>query len=104
MGRHRAAGAVAATLGALVDLKSPWLQGHSSGVTRLVADAAAGGGLADQATRLRVAGYLHDIGRIAVSSRIWDKAGPLTGAERTRCTCTPSTASSSTGAYRSCAT
>ena len=73
---------VAATLGALVDLKSPWLQGHSSGVAGLVADAAAGGGLADQATRLRVAGHLHDLGRVAVSSRIWDKAGPLTGAER----------------------
>ena len=73
---------VAATLGALVDLKSPWLQGHSSGVARLAAEAAAGGGLADDAPRLCVAGHLHDLGRVAVSSRIWDKAGPLTDAER----------------------
>jgi HD-GYP domain-containing protein (c-di-GMP phosphodiesterase class II)/DNA-binding CsgD family transcriptional regulator len=73
---------VAATLGALADLKSPWLQGHSSGVARLVADAAAGGGVAEQATRLGVAGHLHDLGRVAVSSRIWDKVGPLTAAEQ----------------------
>jgi HD-GYP domain-containing protein (c-di-GMP phosphodiesterase class II) len=31
---------------------------------------------------VRVAGYLHDLGRIGVSSRIWDKPGPLTGSEK----------------------
>ena len=31
---------------------------------------------------LRIAGYLHDLGRIGVSSAIWDKPGPLSGAER----------------------
>ncbi len=31
---------------------------------------------------LRVAGYLHDLGRVGVSSAIWDKAGPLSTAEQ----------------------
>jgi HD-GYP domain-containing protein (c-di-GMP phosphodiesterase class II) len=31
---------------------------------------------------LRIAGYLHDLGRVGVSSAIWDKPGPLSGAER----------------------
>jgi DNA-binding NarL/FixJ family response regulator len=31
---------------------------------------------------MRVAGYLHDLGRVGVSSRIWDKAGPLSATER----------------------
>jgi HD-GYP domain-containing protein (c-di-GMP phosphodiesterase class II) len=31
-----------------------------------------------------VAGYLHDLGRIGVTSRIWDKPGPLTATERSQ--------------------
>ena len=30
---------------------------------------------------MRVAGYLHDLGRVGVSSRIWDKAAALTATE-----------------------
>lgn len=71
---------VARTFGDLVDLKSPRLQGHSAAVAGLAADAAGVLRLGD-AGRLRVAGYLHDLGRIAVSARIWNKAGPLTRAE-----------------------
>jgi HD-GYP domain-containing protein (c-di-GMP phosphodiesterase class II) len=72
---------VARTFGQLVDLKSPWLHGHSTGVGDLAADAALAMGLAEHAT-VRVAGYLHDLGRVAVSSRIWDKPGPLSTTER----------------------
>ncbi|WP_448072851.1 HD domain-containing phosphohydrolase [Georgenia yuyongxinii] len=72
---------VAQTFGDLVDLKSPWLPGHSAAVASLAADAAGVLGLAD-AERVRVAGHLHDLGRIAVSARIWSKNGPLSASER----------------------
>jgi HD-GYP domain-containing protein (c-di-GMP phosphodiesterase class II)/DNA-binding CsgD family transcriptional regulator len=73
---------VARTFGNLVDLKSPWLQGHSAGVGDLAAAAAGMLGLREDVDAVRVAGYLHDLGRIGVSSAIWDKAGPLSGMER----------------------
>ena len=73
---------VARTFGNLVDLKSPWLQGHSAGVGDLAAAAAGILGLRGNMEALRVAGYLHDLGRVGVSSAIWDKAGPLSTAEQ----------------------
>lgn len=72
---------VAHTFGDLVDLKSIWLHGHSSAVAGLAADAAAALGIPD-ADRVRIAGHLHDLGRIAISSRIWSKPGTLTRSER----------------------
>jgi HD-GYP domain-containing protein (c-di-GMP phosphodiesterase class II) len=60
-----------------VDLKSPFLVGHSSGVADLAAAAAEGMGLpAAEAVMIRRAGWLHDIGRIGVSSSIWAEPGP----------------------------
>jgi len=73
---------VARTFGNLVDLKSPWLRGHSAAVGDLAAGAAGTLGLGEDVDTLRVAGYLHDLGRVGVSSAIWDKAGPLSTAER----------------------
>ncbi len=73
---------VARTFGNLVDLKSPWLHGHSAGVGDLAAAAAGMLGLRDDVEILRAAGYMHDLGRVGVSSAIWDKAGPLSRAER----------------------
>ena len=73
---------VARTFGNLVDLKSPWLHGHSAGVGDLAAAAAGMFGLREDMDTVRVAGYLHDLGRVGVSSAIWDKAGPLSGIER----------------------
>jgi HD-GYP domain-containing protein (c-di-GMP phosphodiesterase class II) len=74
---------VTQTFGDIVDLKSPWLHGHSSAVADLAAEAAQtlGSGPAEVST-IRIAGHLHDLGRIGVSSRIWDKSGPLSTAER----------------------
>lgn len=72
---------VARTFGDLVDLKSPWLQGHSGAVAELAGRAGDLLGLPDS-SHLRVAGHLHDVGRVGVSSRIWSKAGPLTTTER----------------------
>ncbi|HEX6246312.1 MAG TPA: HD domain-containing phosphohydrolase [Nocardioidaceae bacterium] len=74
--------AVARTFGHLADLKSPWLQGHSSAVADLAAGAVTVLGLSDAERTVRIAGHLHDLGRVGVSSRIWDKAGPLTLGER----------------------
>lgn len=74
---------VARTFGDLVDLKSPWLQGHSAGVAALAAEAAVALGLGpDDVRAVRLAGHLHDLGRVGVSSRIWDKAGQLSATER----------------------
>jgi HD-GYP domain-containing protein (c-di-GMP phosphodiesterase class II) len=74
--------AVARAFGSLADLKSPWFQGHSSAVGDLAAAAVRGLGLADQVSKVRIAGYLHDLGRVGVSSRIWDKRSPLSASER----------------------
>jgi HD-GYP domain-containing protein (c-di-GMP phosphodiesterase class II) len=74
--------AVARTFGNLADLKSPWLQGHSAAVADLAAAAVQELGLDEHVQPVRVAGHLHDLGRVGVSSRIWDKAGPLSASER----------------------
>lgn len=64
------------------DLKSAFTVGHSSGVGVLAASAAERLGLSESdVTTIRQAGYLHDVGRVGVSSAIWDKPGPLTESE-----------------------
>jgi HD-GYP domain-containing protein (c-di-GMP phosphodiesterase class II) len=74
--------AVAQTFGALADLKSPWLQGHSAAVARLAGAAAETLGLPTaEVARLRVSGHLHDLGRLGVPSRLWDKPTELTRSE-----------------------
>lgn len=74
---------VARVFGDMVDLKSPWLHGHSSAVADLAAAAGRRAGLGQDALgRLRCAGHLHDIGRAGVSSRVWNKPGPLSTSER----------------------
>lgn len=73
---------VAATFGELADLKSPWLLGHSAAVADLAGRAAEQLALPLGAATVRLAGHLHDLGRAAVSSRIWDKDAPWTSTER----------------------
>lgn len=69
----------------LVDLKSPYLAGHSRGVANLAGEAArVSGQPADAVSTLRRAGLIHDLGRLGVSNAIWDKPGPLTQAESER--------------------
>jgi HD-GYP domain-containing protein (c-di-GMP phosphodiesterase class II) len=77
---HRLA-EVCRTFGDLADLKSPTLHGHSTAVGDLAGEAARRLRL-PEAERVRNAGYLHDLGRVAVSSAVWDKPGPLTRNER----------------------
>ena len=70
-------------MGAFSDLVSPYLSGHSSGVADLAATAAELHGFADvEVKTIRRAGFVHDMGRTAVSSRIWNKPGSLTAHER----------------------
>jgi len=69
----------------LVDLKSPYLAGHSRGVANLAAAAAQASGYPDDDVRVRRrAGLIHDLGRLGVSNAIWDKPGPITEAEAER--------------------
>ena len=65
-----------------VDMKSPYMNGHSRRCAQLAADAARVLGLPDEAvTALRHAALVHDFGTTAVPNSIWDKPGPLTRAE-----------------------
>ncbi|MFD2090616.1 HD domain-containing phosphohydrolase [Blastococcus deserti] len=60
------------------DLKSAYTAGHSRAVASLAGDAGLRCGLrGPEATDLRRAGWIHDVGRIAVSVPVWDKRGPL---------------------------
>ena len=69
----------------LVDMKSPWLAGHSRGVANLASAAARVAGYpGDDVAVLRRAGLIHDLGRLGVSNAIWDKPGPVTEAESER--------------------
>jgi len=64
------------------DLKSTYTLGHSSGVAALVEQAGRLAGLdAADVHVLLLAGLVHDIGEVSISSGIWNKPGPLTPAE-----------------------
>jgi HD-GYP domain-containing protein (c-di-GMP phosphodiesterase class II)/DNA-binding CsgD family transcriptional regulator len=58
------------------DLKSPWFTGHSRGVAALARAAAELVAPADAIAAYR-AGLLHDLGRVAVPTGIWERPGPL---------------------------
>jgi HD-GYP domain-containing protein (c-di-GMP phosphodiesterase class II)/DNA-binding CsgD family transcriptional regulator len=69
---------VAEVFADLVDLKSPYLLGHSRSVAALAGGAAERLRMpADTARDLAMAGLLHDVGRVAVSNAVWDKPGRL---------------------------
>jgi len=69
-------------IGDFVDLKCPFLLGHSRDVAALAAAAGTRLGLpAADVTAIRRAGYLHDVGRIGVSNQVWSKPAQLTEAE-----------------------
>ena len=83
---HRVAGTdldmVLEAMADLVDLKSPYLAGHSRGVANLAGAAARiSGHPADDVRAVRRAGLIHDLGRLGVANSVWDKPGLLTEAE-----------------------
>lgn len=71
--------AVAAAFGDMADLKTPFTLGHSAGVAELAGAAAGTMDLGDDAVRrVRRAGHLHDLGRVAVPNAVWERPKPLT--------------------------
>jgi HD-GYP domain-containing protein (c-di-GMP phosphodiesterase class II)/DNA-binding CsgD family transcriptional regulator len=65
-----------------IDLKSPYMGGHSRRCADLAADAARVLGLAEEdVTTLRRAALVHDFGTTVVPNSIWDKPGLLTRTE-----------------------
>jgi HD-GYP domain-containing protein (c-di-GMP phosphodiesterase class II) len=71
-----------AAMGNFSDLISPYFAGHSAGVAEL-ATAAGQRCRIDAAgvTTLRRAALVHDLGRVAVGARIWQKPEPLNADE-----------------------
>lgn len=73
---------IAEAFARIVDAKSPYTYRHSENVASIAVRIGDGLGFSRQGlTDLRRAGLLHDIGKLGVSSRILDKAGPLTDPE-----------------------
>ena len=71
--------AVAAAFADMVDLKTPFTLGHSSGVAALATAAAERVGLSSaEVARVRQAAFLHDLGRVGVPNSVWEKPGVLT--------------------------
>jgi HD-GYP domain-containing protein (c-di-GMP phosphodiesterase class II) len=68
-----------AAMGDFADLVSPYFVGHSAGVAELATKAGQRCRLepADLVT-LRRAALVHDVGRVAVPVRVWQKPAPLT--------------------------
>ena len=65
-----------------IDVKSPYMLGHSRGVADLAGAAGEQLGLGDGELRtLRRTGLVHGFGRLGVSNSIWDKRGPLGAGE-----------------------
>jgi HD-GYP domain-containing protein (c-di-GMP phosphodiesterase class II) len=71
-----------AAMGNFADLISPYLAGHSAGVAEL-ASAAGQRCRVDEAdtAMLRRAALVHDVGRVAIGARIWQKPGSLNADE-----------------------
>ena len=65
---------VARAFADMIDLKAPFMLGHSTHVGELASEAARHLGLGDdEITAVRRAGFLHDVGRVAVSNGVWEK-------------------------------
>ena len=65
-----------------MDLKSPFMLGHSAAVADLAGEAGGRLGLPPaEVPLLRRAGLVHGFGRLGVSNSIWDRPGPLSAGE-----------------------
>jgi len=68
-----------AAMGNFSDIAISHMVGHSGGVSEVVSAAARLLGFErGDLVRIRRAGLVHDLGRVAVPVRIWEKADPLT--------------------------
>lgn len=74
---------VARAFAEIIDAKSPFTYHHSTNVAKYARAVAYELGFEKQELRvINRAALLHDVGKLGVSSRILDKAGPLTQEER----------------------
>jgi HD domain len=72
-----------AAMGDFADLVSPSLSGHSSGVALLAEQAARHLGMGyPDVMAVRRAGFVQDIGRVAIRPRVWARDGALSPDER----------------------
>ena len=73
---------IAVAFAGVIDAKSPWTYHHSDRASVIAASLAGtlGAGMVE-VSDLRRAALLHDIGKLAISNRILDKAGGLSAAE-----------------------
>ena len=72
-----------AAVGDFADLASSYLVGHSTGVSRLAAAAAQCARFPEpDVVTVRRAGLVHDVGRVAIPTRIWNTPGPLEVSDR----------------------
>ena len=75
----------AAAFGEFIDVKVGFLHGHSRRVAELAATAARAIGCSrEEVAQVRTAGFLHDVGRVAVPNGIWEKPAALNSGERER--------------------
>jgi len=73
-----------------IDLKLPWLTGHSRIVANLAGKVAAGVDL-DRVTQgqVRRAALIHGLGRVSVPNAMWNRPGPLSSADWERVRLSP---------------
>jgi putative two-component system response regulator len=73
---------VICALALALEAKDTYTRGHSQRVGDLASNFATHVGLSSEASeRIRIAGLLHDIGKIAVPEQLLNKSGPLTREE-----------------------
>lgn len=74
---------IAQLVAAIVDSKSPFTGTHSQGVTRIAGFLATTMGMSEHKVRLiKIAGLLHDIGKLAIPDEILMYPGPLDKQQR----------------------
>lgn len=65
-------------VGAIIDARDPYTAGHQQRVGDLAAAIARRLGLSDSDVEgIRIGGYLHDVGKIAIPAEILTRSGPL---------------------------
>ncbi len=73
---------VARAFADMVDLKLPFMRGHSSGVAELAEAAARSLRLPEnEVTIVRRSALFHDLGRVGIPNGVWEKPGPLSASE-----------------------
>ena len=78
----RAMEATIKAIGLTVEKRDPYTAGHQRHVAQLACAIASEMGITgDQAESIRIAGLLHDLGKVQIPTEILSKPGPLTRAE-----------------------